>query len=448
MPLAIMPQRLGRLLDTRLGRVALYGLSPALSVVNALVGLLLPALLGPAAFGQYSLAVTLFQYGLIFDFGVSQLIDRRVPVLLSTGPRSALDRFVSDMLWLRLYVAAATLSGGAVILAALAWSDRLAFGWGSGFLSLAAGIGFMLALGPVSVLRASSDRAGFAASNGLLMVILAIARPIGVVVDGVLGCFAALAVCYGAAAGAMQMEMRPDPAHRLRLSAVPKILAQSSPLFITSLIWAFYMTANRWVVSLDARQLELGYFAFGSNVVYLIVGSVGVLAPYYYPAMTARLATGADYCVSGRLLRDMSGLVVMMALATVIGVLIGPFFVDLLYPKFSGSGAVMRLLLVALPALSLATWLMPLALSVARRPWVQGLLVYALSLVLLMVVTRVGYIRGGIDGAAWGLSVSAVPLVGLQLAALRAGRVTRTRDAVLLFALVAACTAGIAAMVI
>jgi O-antigen/teichoic acid export membrane protein len=439
---------LRRLFRRRAGRALLYGLTPALSGLNALVGLMLPALLGPVAFGQYALAVTLFQYGLIFDFGVAQLIDRRVPVLLAAGRRHDLAAFVNAMLWLRLYIAGMSMLAGGLALAGLATWDRLPFGLASGVLSLGAGLAFMVALGPVGVHRASSDREGFAVSNGALMAILAVARPVGVVLDGVAGCFAALAACYAAAAGVMQWHMPPRAADRLRLAAVPAILAQSAPLFVTSLIWAFYMTANRWVVSLDAPQMELGYFAFGSNVVYLIVGSIGVLAPFYYPAMTSALAIGVDFCVSRRLLRDMTGLVALIGAATLAGILVGPYFVELLYPKFAGSAAVMRLLLVAVPALGLATWLMPLALSVARRPWVQGLLVYLLALAVLMAVTHAGYARGGITGAAFGLSASAIPLVGLQLAALRAGHVVTGRHAALLFATVSACTALLAVAVI
>lgn len=452
-PTAGRSATLRRVFDGRAGRVLLYGLTPALSAVNAAVGLLLPALLGPVAFGQYALAVTLFQYGLIFDFGVAQLIDREVPVLLAAGRRRELNAFVNAMLWLRLYVAGVSLVVGVPVLVVLAMADRLPFGLLAGVLSLTAGLAFMVGLGPVGVHRASSDREAFAVSNGSLMTILAVARPVGMVLNGVAGCFAALAACYAAAAGLMQWRMgrslaRAGVGGHLRLAAVPAILVKSSPLFITSLIWAFYMTANRWVVSLDAPQLELGYFAFGSNVVYLIVGSIGVLAPFYYPAMISTLSTGDDFGTSRRLRREMTGLVALIAVGTLAGILVGPFFVQWLYPKFIGSAAVMRLLLVAVPALGLATWLMPLALSVARRPWVQGLLVYVLALAVLMAVTHAGYARAGITGAAWGLSASAVPLVALQLAALRARRVVRSGDALAILAVVLACTCGLAATVI
>jgi hypothetical protein len=131
----------------------LYAALPGLSAINAMVGLLLPALLGPTAFGEYSLAVTLFQYGLIFDLGLSQIIDRRVPVLAVNAPE-ALGGFVAAALGTRLYIAAATavLLGG--LLAALSARGLLPFHLIDGLLSLGAGLSLMLALGPMSVWRA------------------------------------------------------------------------------------------------------------------------------------------------------------------------------------------------------------------------------------------------------------------------------------------------------
>jgi len=115
--------------------VLLFALMPALSVVNAGVGLVLPALLGPADFGQYSIAVTLFQYGLIFDFGVSQLIDRRVPVMASVGS-AELPGFVGKALWLRLYIAVAVMAFGALLLFGLDSGGALPFTLPAGLLSL------------------------------------------------------------------------------------------------------------------------------------------------------------------------------------------------------------------------------------------------------------------------------------------------------------------------
>src|SRR5271166_2410494 len=69
-----------------LSRPAVFGsLIPLVTVLNAVTGMVLPMLMTPLRFGEYSLVVTLFQYGLIFDFGASQLIDRWIPAHLGSG---------------------------------------------------------------------------------------------------------------------------------------------------------------------------------------------------------------------------------------------------------------------------------------------------------------------------------------------------------------------------
>ena len=110
----------------RLRAAALYALMPGLSAANAAVGLLLPALLGPTEFGRYAIAVTLFQYALIADLGVSQLIDRRVPPRLAASDHAGFARFTNAMLWLRLYIAAVLAIGGSLLLLLLGSVARAA----------------------------------------------------------------------------------------------------------------------------------------------------------------------------------------------------------------------------------------------------------------------------------------------------------------------------------
>src|SRR5471032_3161333 len=69
-----------------LSKPAVFGsLIPVVTLLNALVGMLLPKLMAPRAFGEYSLVITLLNYGLIFDLGASQVIDRRMLEYLGTG---------------------------------------------------------------------------------------------------------------------------------------------------------------------------------------------------------------------------------------------------------------------------------------------------------------------------------------------------------------------------
>ncbi len=431
----------------RLIPLAFYAAMPVLSVVNAGVGLLLPLLLEPVEFGRYAVVVTLFQYGLIFDLGLSQLTDRRAPLLLAEDRAEALTRFRGHVLWTRLYLAAVLIAAGAAAFLAMqggAGRGGTDFPAGAGFLSLAAGVFFMLVLGPGSFLRATSDRLAFGRVNITVMLILAVARPVGTLLGGIVGCFALLGAAYAALAVWVHSAMPLPRAGRPTMADTRGLLLQSFPLFLTSFIWAFYMTANRWVVSGLATDLEVGHFAFGSNVVTLIVGAVGGLAQFYYPRIVTRCAVEGPFAVSARIRRDFCVLALAMGVPAAAGILVGPALIAVFYPKFAASAAVVQVLLLAMPSLVVASWLMPVALSTANRPWVEGLVVYPAALAVLLAVTRLGFGLDGIRGAAYGLVASAVPLLMLQLWTLRLARLLTWRDAGAILATTAATTVAAA----
>lgn len=412
----------------------LYASMPALSGVNALVGLVLPALLGPAAFGEYSLAVTLFQYGLIFDLGISQAIDRDVPVLLAKQPE-AVAPFVAQAMGVRLYVAAATMAVGTATLVALSVSDRLPFRLLDGLLSLGAGLCLMIALGPMAVWRAQSRRQAFAVSSALCNLALAIARPLGIILGGITGCFGALLACYAALAATLPRGLARPRCALPSVRQTAGLVGYGLPLFLTSILWAVYMTANRWVVSFLAEPVELGHFAFGANVLSLLVGTIAALAQLYYPAATSRVAAGGGFAISRKLTRDLAGLGLCSAALAVAGIVAGPYAMQLGYRSFADSVAPMRILLIDLPTLVVSSWLMPLALATAGRPWVDSLLTFPAALLLLVATTWLGYRLGGIEGAAWGSSAGGPILLLLQLAVARANRLLSSRHAGLLFVL-------------
>jgi O-antigen/teichoic acid export membrane protein len=428
----------------RLSGLLFYAAMPALSAVNAGVGLLLPLLLEPVAFGRYAVVVTLFQYGLIFDVGLSQLTDRRVPALLAQGQGEVLASFRQHVLWTRIYLAAILLAAGAAAFLALRGSTELPAG--AGFLSLAAGVFFMLVLGPASFLRAASDRRAFGRINIAVMLILAVARPVGILLGGIAGCFALLGAAYAVLAVRLQAAMPLSTATRPTLADAGSLLLQGFPLFLTSFIWAFYMTANRWVVSGMATSLDIGNFAFGSNVVTLIVGAVGSLSQFYYPRIVAQCAAGGPFAASSRIRRDFCLMAATVAVPTAVCILAGPALITAFYPKFTASIAVVQLLLLAVPSLVVASWLMPVALSTANRPWLEGLVVYPVALVILLAVTRAGYGLDGIRGAAFGLVASALPLLVLQCWTLRLARLLLWRDAAAILATTVAVTAVAAAL--
>ncbi len=423
----------------RVRALLFYSAMPGLSALNAGIGLLLPLLLEPVAFGQYALVVTLFQYFLVFDFGLSQLTDRQVPKMIAgPDPASAMPPFRQSVLWTRLYIAVLVLvlgGIGAVLLASRAPGFPAVAAW----LSLAAGIMFMIVLGPASFYRAASERGAFGRINMAVMLILAVTRPVGLLLGGINGCFALLALAYAALAVQVQAGMRLVWADRPGATVSLALMRQGLPLFLTSFVWAFYMTANRWVVSGLADSADTGHFAFGSNVVTLVIGAVGSLSQFYYPRIVTRCAAEGPFAVSATLRRDFMLLALAMAVPTALGILIGPTLVSLLYPKFQSSIPVMLWFLLAVPSLVVASWLMPLALSTGAHPWRESL-VYPVALTILLVVTRVGFDAAGITGAAIGLVASAIPLLLLQLWSLHRAALFRGRDALAVLAVTTAVT--------
>ena len=423
----------------------LYAAIPALSILNAVVGLVLPMLLDPRSFGEYSLATTLFQYGLIFDLGLSQTTDRQVPVLLREDA-SALGGFAATVMGLRLIVAGMALAGGTGLLGALAATDRLPFRFVDGVLSLAAGLSFMIALGAMSVWRAQSDRRAFALSSVATGLALAVARPVGLVAAGITGSFAMLFAAYAALAVVLPRRL-PTPRVLVPSRRVAaRFVVQSLPLFMTSMLWAVYMTANRWVVSFLALPLDLGRFAFGANVLALVVGMVAAVSQLYYPAVAIRVAAEPRGTLSRVLQRDLAALAGIGLAIGACGILVGPSLIELLYRHFVGAEGPMRILLVALPSLLVCSWLVPLGLATATRPWLESLVTLPLALFTLAAATVAGDRLGGIEGSAWGSCVAAGVLLALLLGAFGRNGLMAWRHILTLFVLTALATAGLAVL--
>jgi O-antigen/teichoic acid export membrane protein len=421
----------------------LYGLLPTLTVCGALVSLAIPMVLGPARFGQYSLVEALCRYGMAFDLGLSVLVDRRLPVILATHEASEETAFVGTMLWLRLYIALAALSAAALLLPLLSAFGELQFDWLLGMTALVAGVLGMLVNGPTSIERARSHRQNFTILYAGALAVLSFGRLLGVVAGGVMGCFVVMGLCYGALAlnsywGLLRGGARP------KIASAGPFFRESAPLFLTMYIYALLVTANRWVIASQTDTIILGQFAFGSNVSALIVGTVAGMGQLWYPRLVKRRAMGEDVAVSRRVMRDLVVLAVAMSAMSAVGIVLGPWLIGLVYPKFRASQDVVQIILASVPASTIASWLMPLALATGAKPWLDGVLVYTTALLVLVTATVVGFRLDGIMGASWGMGVCMPALAGLQLWRLCARQVLRRDDAAVLFIIVMVATAALA----
>lgn len=438
-----------RALQGLLSRPVMFGsLIPVVILLNALVGMLLPTLMAPREFGEYSLVVTLFQYGLIFDLGASQLADRWIPPLLATKQLTEADAVGQRLLWLRLYVGIVSYTVVAAIMTALAAFGKLPFGLAAGLLSALAGILYMIALGPLCVWRARSARRNYAICSSTLSFGLVIARPGGMIAGGLLGCFGALALYYAAFGGMFHSRMPLRRALRPGLAQAASLVARGIPFSATSFIWAFYLTANRWFAVMLIPSEQFGQFAFGANIFALLVGAAGGGSAFYYPRIAEQLAASGPYAVSRRLCIDCIRLVGAMTLLVAVGVVLAGVLIGLIYPLYLHAVGGARILLVAVPPLVLASWLMPVSLSGGHRPWIDGVVVYPAATLLLGAAVFGLHRLLGSDGAAWASTVSAVPLVAMQLAVLTHAKILRAGDAARLLGVTAACCAALAGLVV
>ena len=399
-----------------MSRPAVFGsLIPIVTLLNAGVGMALPQMMDPRSFGEYALVVTLFNYGLIFDVGISQVIDLKVPAHLGQGRPDLAMNVGAKLIWLRLYIGVATFLVTTAILVALARSGALPFNLAAGILAALAGLADMVALGPACFYRASSARRNYAIAIATLLTGLIVARLGGLMAGGLVGCFAALAVWYVVLAGVFNRRFRPAvdamPSRREAWSTIVFGL----PFFATSFIWAFYVTGNRWIASFLIDPSQFGHFAFSANIFSLLVGAAGGFSAFYYPRIAERISQSAHFEVSAQLMRDLCRLVGAMAVIVAVGMLLAGFLMGLVYPQYLPGVQTARIILVAVPPMVLASWLMPVSLSGGGRPLFEGLVIYPTATVILAVCITLLYHMFGDEGAAAASTIAALPLIGMQL---------------------------------
>jgi O-antigen/teichoic acid export membrane protein len=426
-----------------LSRPAVFGsLIPIVTLLNAFVGMLLPKLMAPRIFGEYALVITLFNYGLIFDLGLSQIMDRRILASLGTGRADQARSIGERLLWLRLLIAVVTFVLISLILVALGIEKLLPFGLTGGLLATLAGLTYMVALGPVYIYRARSQRQNYAIGIAILLSGLIFARLGGLLVAGLTGCLAALAVWYTTCAVWFHRGTPLRASERPGLREALSVIGVGIPYFATVFIWSFYVTGNRWITSFLIAPDQFGLFAFSANIFSLLVGASGGLSAFYYPKIVERICGSAHFMLSGTITRDLSGLVGIVTCVVGVGIVIAGFLIRAIYPQYHEGVETARIILVAVPSMSLAAWLLPFSLTAGNRPLVDGLLIYPLATAILGVSIYILYQRFGDVGAAWASTISVLPLNAMQLTMLRYLRILKTRDTMVLFgASVAACLA-------
>ena len=390
-----------------------------LTALSAGTALIAPMILSPEAFGAFALLATLFQFAARCDLGLSQMADRDLAVGGDRdGPSGA------DLLRARWRLG---LLGGLLILPAITFLAARPEGLeplGTA-IAVAGGIAAMIAGGPVTLFRAGSRIWEFTASALILQAGMTAPRLIGLILGGTNGCYAVLLAWYGGFAWLIALPKQSGGLPMRRLAAM---VASALPLFLFSSTWLAYLFANRWISSALSGPRDFGLFAFGANLAYTAIGTIGAIGQAYYPRLLTRIgAEPAESCSA--LLRGQSErLILMIALPLVVILPVSGVAVDHLFPHFSDGAMAAAVLAIGCVPACLAAWILPVAIALSRHPLRETMLLFVPATALLAGGMAFFERAFGIEGQAAASGVSALFLVVAIAGLLRRGRILTRRD--------------------
>ena len=373
-----------------------------LTMLSAGTALLAPLLLDPAAFGSFALLTTLYQMAGKSDLGLSQLADRE----LTTGAAD-IERRGAEILQARWIMGA--------IVVVLIVPVAAFFAHHSGTLdpldtalAITGGTSGMISGGPVTIFRAASQIWEFTASALILQAGMTAPRLAGLVFGGVTGCFAALLAWYGFFAVVMA---RPRVKTKLSVAKISAMISAAFPLFAFSTIWLLYLFANRWFSALLSSPDELGLFSFGANLSFIAISTLGAIAQVHYPRILQNIAQSPPGACSGLVVREANRLALILAVAVGPALILAHPIMAFAFPHFEEGTESAILMAVATIPLCVVAWIIPIAIALSKRPWLDSLITFLPAFTLLAGLMTLGTLEGGIIGQAFGCVVSAFVLV-------------------------------------
>jgi O-antigen/teichoic acid export membrane protein len=370
-------------------------LGPLATIAGAGATIAAPILLDPAGFAQFALLMSILQYVADFDLGLSRLMDRTF-----SGQNPYQAETLRSFMLARLCVAACVST--VVLIAALASAPLAA-------VAGITGVAVMLACGPLAFYRATSNIYAFTLTALLMQAGLSLPRFAGLWAGGVSGCMLAMAAWYLMTAVVINAPffgiLRQRRSHEMQ--PVLDLLKASLPLCVFSSLWLLYLLSSRWFSWLMSNPTDAGLFAFGANMLSVGIGIIVVVAPAYYPRHLRAKDTAA-------LNRELNRLLVVLTVGVLVGGLCSHFGLGLLFPQFRDAASSTAVMLMSGLPLGLCAWLIPLVIARSRRPWLEGIVMFSVSLIGLFVLMHIGA-PAGILGQAWANLPPAISLLGMQL---------------------------------
>lgn len=388
----------------------LYALgAPAMSVLGAVTTLLAPMILDPVAFGAFALMTVLFQNASYFDLGLSQVSDK---VLAGEGTMTLVQaEEIVQARWV------ASLLVGALLLplaSILAIADGH-FTPAQAALALGAGLAMMIANGRVIAFRSMSLVREFTVSALLLQAGLTLPRLLGLLLAGVNGCFAALGLWFGTLALALA---RPGKFDRHRIVMAVRMIRTGLPLFVFGGLWILFTVASRWISSALSGEHDFGLFAFGANLTFIAVITIGTITQVRYPKIIVAFHKSTEE--GSRMLgMDVARLTMALSALVAAGILSAGTVIAALFPAFIEAHAATVVIGMSCIPLGIAVWMLPIAIAFSTMPVVQSAGVFGPPLMALALGMTIGNAMNGIVGQAWACIGASVLLVGTLLLHMR-----------------------------
>jgi O-antigen/teichoic acid export membrane protein len=173
---------------------------------------------------------------------------------------------------------------------------------------------------------------------------------------------------------------------------------------------------------------QAGLFAFGANLIWIGVGVISAGAQVYYP----RHLMLRD---QRKLLNQMLVLLALASVGIMVAIVLCRFELSTVFPKFAAADRSTAMILVSAIPICLAAWVLPIVIATAERPWVEAVIVFGGSILVLLGCMWVGDDLGGIVGQAVGCTLSAGTLLAAMLFLLHKHKMLHMRGASVLLGL-------------
>jgi hypothetical protein len=389
-----------------LGHPAAYAIGAAVvTALSAGTTFMAPMLLGPESFGAFALLTTFFQLTARSDFGLSQLADRELA--LGTNNQYGAHNILEARLLL----------GGILLIAVTPFLVLTMQGYASLSsldiaITIIGGISAMIAVGPVTIYRASSKLWEFTALALSLQLAMTFPRLIGLYIGGTTGCFAILLVWY---VSFVVLFANPGRIRYFNIKYHLKLLRSALPLFIFSTLWLVYLFANRWISSSLSNAWDFGLFAFGANLSYIVIGTVGAIGQAFYPKLISEIGRTPQGRGSKGIFQQTQLILIGLSIPLAVSLPFASFLINYIFPKFSLAIDATILLSVSAVPLSIATWLLPVSIALSKRPLREAIILMVPAFISLIILMYFGNLLAGITGQAIANSISGTLVTVLLL---------------------------------